>query len=177
MKIRILYDNKPTYLEVPDEDFTVMIDADYTERLSVAGAQETVLRRSAQEIIDERFNKPEYNNWHKFDRHRGLMKKTFRKDDEAEDETDLMDYFPDNSDEETREKQAEYEHICGIIKNTLTENQAKMLTAIILDGVSVSEYAKREGVTTSAISHRMASAIKKFKKIFPKPSTFTSSQG
>lgn len=31
MKIRIMYDNKPTYLEVPDEDFTLMIDADYEE--------------------------------------------------------------------------------------------------------------------------------------------------
>lgn len=69
MKIRILYDNKPTYLEVPDEDCTVMIDADYEERLSFDEDKETVTRRSVQEIMDERFNKPEYNNWHKFDRH------------------------------------------------------------------------------------------------------------
>ena len=31
MKIKILYDNKPTYLEVADEDCTVLIDADYED--------------------------------------------------------------------------------------------------------------------------------------------------
>ena len=177
MKIRILYDNKPTYLEVPDEDCTVMIDADYEDRLSSAEDKEIVTRRSAQEIIDERFNKPEYNNWHKFDRYRGMPKKPFRKDAEAEDESDHMDYLPDNSDEETREKQAEYEYVCDIIRKTLKEKQAELLIAIVLDGVSVSEYAKREGVSVSAISHRMETAMKNFKKVFPKSSTYPSSQG
>ena len=69
MKIRIMYDNKSTYLEVPDEDCTVMIDMDYEDRLFCAEDKETVTRRSPQEIMDERFNKPEYNNWHKLDRH------------------------------------------------------------------------------------------------------------
>ena len=177
MKIRILYDNKPTYLEVPDEDCNVMIDADYEDRLSSAKDNETVTRRSAQEIIEERFNRPEYNNWHKFDRHYGIPKKPFRKDDQAEDETDHMDYFPDNSDEEDREKQAEYECVCDIIRKTLKPKQAEMLISIVLDGVSVTEYAKREGVTVGAISHRMETAMKNFKKVFPKSSTFPSSQG
>ena len=177
MKIRILYDNKPTYLEVPDEDCTIMIDADYEDRLSSAKDNETVTRRSAQEIIEERFNRPEYNNWHKFDRHYGIPKKPFRKDDQAEDETDHMDYFPDNSDEEDREKQAEYECVCDIIRKTLKPKQAEMLISIVLDGVSVTEYAKREGVTVGAISHRMETAMKNFKKVFPKSSTFPSSQG
>ncbi|MDG8349241.1 sigma-70 family RNA polymerase sigma factor, partial [Streptococcus pneumoniae] len=91
-------------LEVPDEDFTLMIDADYEDRLSCAEDKETVTRRSPQEIMDERFNKPDYNNWHKFDRNRGMPKKPFRKDDQAVDETDHMDYFSDNTHEETREK-------------------------------------------------------------------------
>ncbi|WP_201788821.1 hypothetical protein [Heyndrickxia oleronia] len=107
MKIRIMYDNKPTYLEVPDEDFTLMIDADHEDRLSCAEDKETITRRSPQEIMDERFNKPDYNNWHKFDRNRGMPKKPFRKDDQAVDETDHMDYFSDNTDEETREKKEE----------------------------------------------------------------------
>ena len=177
MKIRILYDNKPTYLEVPDEDFTLMIDADYEDRLSSAEDKETVTRRSAQEIIDERFNKPEYNNWHKFDRHRGMPKKPFRKDDEAEDEADHMDYFSDNSDEVAREKKEEYEHICEIIRKALKEKQAELLIAIVLDGVSVTEYAEREGVSVSAISHRLDTAKKNFKKIYPKSSTFPSCHG
>lgn len=169
MKIRILYDNKPTYLEVQDEDCTVMIDADYEGRLSSAKDNETVIRRSVQEIMDEHFNKPEYNNWHKFCRHRGMPKKPFRKDVEATDEFDPMDYFPDNSDEEMREKKAEYEYMCDIIRKSLKEKQVELLIAIILDEVSVSEYAQREGVTVSAISHRIKIAKKNFKKAFPNP--------
>lgn len=177
MRIRILYDNKPTYLEVPDKDCTVMIDSDYEERLSSAEDKETVARRSVQEIMEECFNKPEYNNWHKFNRHYGEPKKKFRKDDEAEDKSDAMDSFPDNSDEETWEKQAEYEYVCEIIRKALKEKQAELLIAIVMDGVSVTDYAKREGVSISAISHRMETAIKNFKNVFPKSSTFPSSQG
>ncbi|HEL1312107.1 TPA: sigma-70 family RNA polymerase sigma factor [Streptococcus equi subsp. zooepidemicus] len=177
MKIRIQHENKSIYLEVPDEDFTLMIDADYEDRLSSVEEKETVARRSPQEIMDERFNKPEYNNWHKFDRHRGMPKKPFRKDDESEDATDHMDYFPDNTDEVTREKQEEYEYLCEIIRKTLKEKQAELLIAIFLDGVSVTEYAKREGVSKSAISHRLDTAKKNFKKVFPESSTFPSCHG
>ena len=177
MKIKILYDNKPTYLEVADEDCTVLIDADYEDRLYSAEEKETVSRRSVQEIMDERFNKPDYNNWHKFDRHRGQPKKQFLKDGEEEDKTDGIDTVPDKSDEEFRNRQYDYEYICEIIRNNLKAKQADLLIAIVLDGISVSEYAKHEGVTVSAISHRMETAIKNFKKVFPKSSTFPSSQG
>ncbi|QNU66422.1 sigma-70 family RNA polymerase sigma factor [Ruminiclostridium herbifermentans] len=177
MKIRIQHENKSIYLEVPDEDFTLMIDTDYEDRLSCAEDKETVTRRLPQEIMDERFNKPEYNNWHKFDRHRGMPKKPFRKDDESEDATDHMDYFPDNTDEVTREKQEEYEYLCEIIRKTLKEKQAELLIAIFLDGVSVTEYAEREGVSKSAISHRLDTAKKNFKKVFPESSTFPSCHG
>lgn len=177
MKIRIQHENKSIYLEVPDEDFTLMIEADYEDRLSSAEDKGTVTRRSPQEIMDERFNKPEYNNWHKFDRHRGMPKKPFRKDDQEVDETDHMDYFPDYSDETAREKKEEYEHICEIIRKALKKKQAELLIAIILDGVSVTEYAEREGVSVSAISHRLDTAKKNFKKIYPKSSTFLSCHG
>jgi hypothetical protein len=33
MKIRIQHENKSIYLEVPDEDFTLMIDAGYEEAI------------------------------------------------------------------------------------------------------------------------------------------------
>jgi DNA-directed RNA polymerase specialized sigma24 family protein len=154
-----------------------MIDADYKDRLTSAEDKETVAHRSLQEIIEERFNKPEYNNWHKFDRHRGMPKRQFRKDDEGEDETDHMDYLPDKSYEAAIQQKEEYEGICDIIRKTLKEKQAELLIAIVLDGVSVTEYAEREGVSVSAISHRMETAIKNFKKVFPESSTFTSSQG
>ena len=177
MKIRIMYDNKPTYLEVPDEDFTLMIDMDYEDRLSSAEDKETVTRRSPQEIMDERFNKPDYNNWHKFDRHRGMPKKPFRKDDESEDATDHMDYLPDNTHETAREEKEDYEYYCEIIRSILKPKHSEPFIAVYLDGMSMTEYAEREGVSVSAISHRLDTAKKNFKKIYPKSSTFPSCHG
>lgn len=189
MKIRILYDNKPTYMEVPDEDFTVMIDVDYEDRLSSPEDKETMTRRSPQEIMNERFNKPEYNNWRKFDRHsattttprrldgkRGRIKVSDDFDSENE-KKNTIDLYPDTLDEEFREKQAEYDCVCDIIRKTLKPNQAELIIAIYLDGIPVTEYAEREGVHKSAISHRLETAKKNFKKVFPKSSTFPSCQG
>lgn len=177
MKIRIMYDNKPTYIDVPDDDCTLMIDSDYEERLSAAEHKESVVRRSVQEIMDERFNKPEYNNWHKYDRHRGILKPQFRRDDEPDEDSDAMDFIPDNSDEETRRSREDDEYIRDIIRRTLKPKQAELLISVVLDGVSVTEYAELEGVTVSAVSHRMETAVKNFKKVFPKSSTYLSSRG
>jgi DNA-directed RNA polymerase specialized sigma subunit len=177
MKITIRYNDKLTNLEVPDEDFTLMIDADYEDRLSAAEDKETVARRSPQEIMDERFNKPEYNNWHKFDRNRGMPKKPFRKDAETKDESDHMDYFPDKLDKEAREKKEEYEYYCGIIRTILKPKHSEPFIAVYLDGMSMTDYAKSVGVSKSAISHRLTTAKKNLKRIFPNSSTFPSCHG
>lgn len=177
MKIKIQFENKVTYLEVPDEDCTVMIDADYQDRLLTAEDKDTVVRRPIQEIMDERFNRPDYNNWRKFDRHRGEPKKKFRKDDENEDALDIMDTFGENTDEDDRNRLLEYSDICDRLRSSLKPKQAELLIAIYLDDIKVSEYAKLKGVTVSAISHQLETAKKNLKKIFPESSTFKSSRG
>ena len=174
MRFSVRYEEKIQTIELNDEE---------TEQMWVSlslvgeGLSKSNKERLIQDAFNDKYNKPEYNNWHKFDRHRGMPKKPFRKDDESEDATDHMDYFPDNTDEETREKQAEYEYFCEIIRKTLKPKQAELLIAIALDGISVTEYAKREGVSKSAISHRLDTAKKNFKKVFPKSSTFPSRHG
>lgn len=189
MKIKILYDNKSTYLEIPDEDCSVMIDADYEDRLSSAEDKEIVTRRPAQEIIDERFNKSEYNNWRKFHRHSSTTtppkkldgKKGYIKAaDDSESKgvkENTIELYPDNSDEEAWDKQAGYKNVCDIIHKTLKPKQAELIIAIYLDEISVSEYAKHEGVSKSAISHRLETAKKNFKKVFSESSTFPSCHG
>lgn len=47
--------------------------------------------------------------------------------------------------------------------------QRDLLKAIYMDGISVNEYAERNGVTQSAISHRLQTAKKKFQKFFQNP--------
>lgn len=46
----------------------------------------------------------------------------------------------------------------------LSKKQQDLITAIYFKGMSVNEYAKREGVDHSAISHRLQTIYKKLKK-------------
>ena len=69
MKIKIRYDNHIAELDIPSEEFSDMIRRDYEDRLSRAADPASVQRRSPQKILDDRLNKPDYNNWHRHYRH------------------------------------------------------------------------------------------------------------
>ena len=186
MKVRVLYEDNIkngykfyTTIEIPDGDYSIMLEDDYQQRLAEAKPEkkDKVKRcETVQEMLDI-MNNEEYNNWRRFHRYLGEPKTPYRKDDEAEDKTDHMDYIPDNSDEKARNKKDEYDHICAIIRKTLKPKQAETFIAVYLDGIPLTEYAERESVSVSAISHRLDTAKKNFKKVYPKSSTFTSSQG
>ena len=64
MKITIYYEDKnhPTILDVPDGECEIWVEEDYHRRLSSAEDKASVTRRSAQEIMDEDFNKPSFNS-------------------------------------------------------------------------------------------------------------------
>ena len=64
MKIYLYYEdkNKKTYLDVPEDECTVMIQTDYERRLREAEDGEEVMPRTVQEILDEEINKPTFNN-------------------------------------------------------------------------------------------------------------------
>lgn len=64
MKIYLYYKdkNKKTYLDVPEDECTVMIQTDYEKRLHEAEDGEEVMPRTVQEILDEEINKPTFNN-------------------------------------------------------------------------------------------------------------------
>lgn len=69
MKITIYHEDKnnPVILEVPDEECAIWVEEDYQRRLSQAAPEDIpeILRRSAQEIMEKDYNKPNFNNHHK----------------------------------------------------------------------------------------------------------------
>lgn len=67
MKITVYYEDKnhPTTIDVPDEDCEIWIEDDYQRRLSAAEDKSSVNRRTAQEIMDEDYNKPTFNSHQK----------------------------------------------------------------------------------------------------------------
>lgn len=187
MKLRIRYEDKVTTLEVPEDECTVMIETDFQNRRSKADDPATVSPRSAQEILDEQINKPDYNNWHRHNRHSSPTVHAPRMDGKrgvylAGDEiyappTNTIEEFPDTVEPLKKEQVENYEEVCALLRSNLKPKQAELLIAVHLDRVRITDIAVREGVTIGAISHRLETAEKNFRKLFPKSSTFNPSHG
>lgn len=159
MKISVIYDNRRQILEVETSELIGWLNIDVEPNLS-----DEVLQKIVQEKIDKEFNRPEYNNWHKFDRHRGMPKRAYRRDDEEEDETDVMDTFGDSTQESERNNRYEYDALCQLIHNSLKLSYADVLIAICLDSKTPEEYAAEIGETRDAVYKRLQRAKKKFAK-------------
>ncbi|WP_317724410.1 phage tail tape measure protein [Clostridium tetani] len=112
--------------------------------LSLEGSEDLTQKEKEtliQDAFEEQFNKPEYNNWHKFDRHRGNLKKQFRKDDEVAVDGDGMDTVADNSQEEKLNSQYEYEDLCQKLRDVLKPEFAEVIIAVCLEDKTPEEYA------------------------------------
>lgn len=173
MKLKIRYENNvdnkapiTLEIEVPDDECTVMIEADYQKRLENAEDKSQVTRREVQSIMDEEFNKPLYNLWHKEHRHRGNLKKQLRKDDEDAGESDGIDTVADNSQDEERSRKYDYEVLCQQIRKVLKSEYADVIIAVCLDDMTPEEYAQRNGLKRDAVYKRLQRAKKKMREIF-----------
>ena len=172
MKLRIRYENELQILELNAED---------TEKLWVSlslegeGLSQDEKEQLIQDTWEERFNKPEYNCWHKHDRHSGaaVIK---NKDGSKEVNTDEAVYeraadktaFTKSID--AVEDQMVYEDWCKRIRAAMKQDYAEMIIAIHLDGMEPCEYAESIGEKPNTLNHRLQRAEKKFKEIFPRTS-------
>ncbi len=163
MKIKVRYENEYQTLEVDTEEMWVKLSLE-SDKYITQKEKEVLI----QDAFDEQFNKPEYNNWHKFDRHRGNLKRQFRKDDETEDESDGMETVPDYSDEINRTSRYEYEDVCQRIRQALGKKQdwADMFIAVRIDGMPVKDYALFCGDSENNITQKLKRAEKKLRVFF-----------
>lgn len=133
---------------------------------------EEELEKRIQEAVDEQYNRPEYNNYHKFYRHRGYSKAKPGKDDEEIDTSEpLMREVADDSifrkDEIEREEKETYEANCQWIRQVLGRKTkwADAFIKVRLDGMSVNDYAASIGVKdVSIVSKWLARATKKLRE-------------
>ena len=170
MKIKIRYENEYQTLEVENMELEKWLNISISEEES----QEDYEKR-VQDVIEERFNRPDYNSWHKHDRHTGnaYMKS---KDGTVEVNTEeaimfrAADKSPFNISIDGVHNQLEYEECCETLRSLLKPAQADMVIAIALDGYTVGEYAAEIGDDANNVSHRYRRAINKLKKVFQKTS-------
>jgi hypothetical protein len=170
MKIKMRYENVYQTLEVETKEIEKWLNISISEDESKEDYEKRV-----QDEIEIQFNRPDYNNWHKSDRHTGnaYMK---RKDGTVEVNTEeaIMFRAADKSAFYSSingvHNQIEYEEYCEILRSLLKTEIADMVIAIVLDDMSVGEYAELIGDDSNNVSHRYRRAIKKLKKVLEKTS-------
>lgn len=160
MKLKIRYEQKYEILEVSSEEMWVSLSLEGGKDLTQE-EKETLI----QDVFEEQFNKPEYNNWHKFGRHRGNMKKQFRKDEQDADDSDGMDTVADNSQEEKLNRQYEYEDLCKKLRDVLKPEFAEVIIAVCLEDKTPEEYAAEIGEKRDTVYKRLQRAKKKYQEI------------
>lgn len=159
MKIKIRYNNEFQTLEVDRDEMWVSLALGNSDELSVKEMEKNI-----QDKFNEMFNRPEYNNWHRYNRHNTGKAVPKRLDGKkgciqiSDEETDIsatntIDLFPDNTDAECREMQDDYEAICGLLRKHLKPEQAELLIQVHINKKPKQVYATELGITPSAISH------------------------
>lgn len=172
MKIKICYENEYQTLEVENMELEKWLNISISEEES----QEDYEKR-VQDVIEERFNRPDYNSWHKHDRHTGNAKMKNKEGViEVNNEEAIMAKAIDQSVftrdidglEERMDHEWQYKHYGSHIREILKPDAAEMVIAIVLDGMTVAEYAEQICDTSNNVSHRYRRAINKLKKVFSK---------
>ena len=130
--------------------------------------------RLIQKEWEKQFNRPDYNSWRKFDRHRGYSKAQPGKND-GEDDVDtsepLMSEVADDRifrrDEIERDRREGHEDVCEWVRKVLAKkpNWAEAFIAVRIEGISVNDHAAAIGVKdASIVSKWLARAEKKLKE-------------
>lgn len=137
------------------------------------GEAEEAFAKRAQGIIEEEYNKTEYNNYHKMYRHWGNSKKLALQSSQGLDcfEPEIVEvknkapYFRDI---QSREEKWNMEIIWKQFSIILGEETASLLLSIALKEYSQIEYAKAIGQPANTVGKRYRRAIQKIKKYFSK---------
>ena len=155
MKIIIYYEDKnhPTILDVPDKECEIWIEEDYQRRLDSAADKSSVYRRTAQEIMDEDYNKPTFNSHQRETRRHVSL--------------DALDPLGDTvigaEDVESTVCQEDYADLYDAISK-LKPKQQELIKKTFWEEIKQVEIARAEGVSESAIAQRMAAIYKRLKK-------------
>ena len=151
MKVTIKYDQgvkkeEIVTLEVSEKELEKMVELDYQQRLASTSSGEMVLKRTPEEIIEE-WNRQEYNDWRRHHRYLERYATIFEKEEQSE--------IADNIQEKERKKQEDYDDICQKIRQILKSEQADMIIAIYIDGMSVKGYARKINDRPNNVTQRL----------------------
>ena len=167
MKLRIRYDETIQTLDL-DEKATEQLWVSLS--LEGEGLSNSEKEKMIREAFDVNYNRPEYNSWHKFNRHRGNSKAQSKNNDgekDADTSEPLMNEVADDriflKDKIERDKRESYEAICDWVRKVLTRKPewADAFISVRMDGESIREYADRIGADENNITQKLKRAAKR----------------
>ena len=162
MELKVRYDNGYQ---------TISLDDAATENLWVIlSVEDEALgkdEKSIQEAFEKQFNRPDYNNLHKLERHKDY-------NTDVSGEYVMSSSYNPYEEMETEEN---YNEICRQIREWLKPEWAELFIAVHIDGESIRDYADRIGGSENNLTKKLERAEKKKKKIFSKTSDFPSCHG
>lgn len=171
MRLSIRYENQFQNIELNEEETKEMWLSLSLECENFEKDEKDEKEKLIQKAFNEKFNKPEYNIWHRETRHLTITKKQFNDDgDEYVISEPLMKEVADDrifrKDEIKRAYQDEYEDVCKWIRTSLGKKQdwADMFIAVRIDGVPIREYASSIGVSENNITQKLKRATKKLQQ-------------
>lgn len=175
MKLKIRYENQYQTIDLDLEAMNGMwvslgIDEDQ------AGLTEEEQAKRIQDAFDDQYNKPEYNAWHKWDRHIDPNPKARRMDgrrgyiqaDPDDDDFDVLDYLAVTHEDHSH---LDYEEVCTWIRNALVKKPewADAFIAVRIDKMPIRDYAAQKGEPENSITQKLKRAAEKLKKFYQKP--------
>ena len=174
MKLKIRYENEYQTIELSPEAADQLW---VSLSLDDEGLSEAEKEKRIQEVWEQRFNRPDYNCWHRETRHidpapkaRKLNGKRGYVGPDDDDRFDVMENLVVTgvqSDVETEEDEA---MLRERIRSAMKPDYAEMLIAVHLDGMKPGEYAAMIGEKPNTLNHRLQRAEKKLREIIMKSS-------
>ena len=162
MELKVRYDNGYQTISLDDaatENLWVILSVEDED----LGKDE----ESIQEAFEKQFNRPDYNNLHKLERHKDY-------NTDVSGEYVMSSSYNPYEELETEEN---YNEICRHIRECLKPEWAELFIAVRIDGESIRDYADRIGESENNLTKKLERAEKKLKKIFSKTSDFPSCHG
>lgn len=171
MKLMVRYDEDRQFLELDIQEMKRLWinlsieDGDYTQE-----EMEEILQRK----FDEEFNRPEYNGWHRAQRH--SVQPTSRLDDPdgmTGDEPSMADVVDDRIFREDMiriEYEEDYEDVCKKIHSILgmKNHWIDAVIAVRLDGMRINDYAASIGKDPNVVTQWLKRAEKIIRKFYEK---------
>lgn len=145
MKVVIRYETERVTFNLSDEETKQLGGC---VNIALESVPEDERQSKLQEACDKQFNRPDYNNWHKFWRHQGDSKA--QSDDEGEElesSEPLMSEVADNRifrrDEIERNRKDSYDAVRQWICKILKPEVAEAFIATKLDRVTIRDYVTK----------------------------------